>query len=408
MPTYNKSEILNTLREYQTLAFRIALRREHEEGEWMLHTLLLDAIPDTYYHDKAVFTARYHQEGFCHVYPVAAFIAGVRESSDIISWFDESQEFEVSAPVTPTSLSRVFTTQIPEVQDTALFQNYFYRTEQIDGFDKMLWPHTVYKFPKTQYVQETYDDTPLIGTKAAGSRSFPNFKIALYDLIYGQKDWEKSQNWSTDRSVVIRLVRDEPYFADIKQIDVRHIEANVHGRSMAETVVQIMATGGLSEEIPAPLPDTYQLELASDLPQTGRISLIHAGKVLDECHWDRRYNPLPGAAVGTSQPAQFPQRSALGDPIDLPTYLQPSTILPSQTQLLLDDAPLAIQESLAKFKKDHAVESKTAFIMMHFGSSEAHETITKTIKDALAKYGLEVVYLEHSTLLACPAAGHWQ
>lgn len=49
--------------------------------------------------------------------------------------------------------------------------------------------------------------------------------------------------------------------------------------------------------------------------------------------------------------------------------------------------PVAIQESLAAFRRDHPDTQKTCFVMMQFSESAAHGGIEQTIKKALSKYG---------------------
>ncbi len=53
--------------------------------------------------------------------------------------------------------------------------------------------------------------------------------------------------------------------------------------------------------------------------------------------------------------------------------------------------PLEIDRSLRAFKKDHPDERRTAFIVMQFGETDAHERIVSTIKETLGKYGIEAL-----------------
>jgi hypothetical protein len=51
--------------------------------------------------------------------------------------------------------------------------------------------------------------------------------------------------------------------------------------------------------------------------------------------------------------------------------------------------PVAIQDSLKEFQKDHPQPERTAFIMMQFANTSAHTGIEAAIKATLAKYGYE-------------------
>lgn len=293
-PLSKKADVLRSLGAYDNVAFRAALR-PGDEGSWALHTLVIDAIPQAYALDEAVFRERYNLERFVHTYPTAVFIAGVEESSEIISWFDSSQEFSIAAPSGPGPSGRVFTTRMPDLQDPPLAQPYFYRSVHNDGFDRMRWPHMVYTFARIPYVSEQYDNTRLVATGGTGSHSFPNFKMALMTLIYGEMDWDQAQRYSVDPKVAVRVVKQRPFFADIKQVDKRHVAVAVHGRNMLDTVVQLAASGGVFVEREIPHPNTYGLEVDKDLPDKGELTLIQGGEVLDEYEWDARYAPLPGA-----------------------------------------------------------------------------------------------------------------
>ncbi|MCH7977330.1 MAG: hypothetical protein IIC18_12375, partial [Bacteroidetes bacterium] len=50
--------------------------------------------------------------------------------------------------------------------------------------------------------------------------------------------------------------------------------------------------------------------------------------------------------------------------------------------------PIEIQESLVQFRTDYPDESKVAFIMMQFGSTEAHDNIVKSIQKTLEPLGI--------------------
>jgi hypothetical protein len=53
-----------------------------------------------------------------------------------------------------------------------------------------------------------------------------------------------------------------------------------------------------------------------------------------------------------------------------------------------DETPAQIQESLREFREDHPDPATTAFIMMQFGKTDAHEKIADAIKQGLAAHGI--------------------
>ncbi len=57
----------------------------------------------------------------------------------------------------------------------------------------------------------------------------------------------------------------------------------------------------------------------------------------------------------------------------------------------LGEAPVEIQESLQRFKKDHPQPNKVAFIMMQFGKTQAHNKIAEAVRHGLKSRGIEGV-----------------
>lgn len=399
LPTISKAKVLRTLGEFETVAFRTVLR-PGQDDDWMVHTLVIDAIPEPYTRDQVVFEEHYNLQKFVHSYPTAVFIADVEESSKVISLFDPSRGFNYAAPLDRPTSTRSFSASMPELYDVPLFESIYYRRAHNegfgDGFDRMRWPHTNYTFSPNQYKPEQHDPIRLIGTAGSGSRSYTDFKMALMDLIYGDKDWDSAQRRSVDPHVVIRIVRERPYFEDIKQMGERKVAVTVHGLNMRNTIIQLDATGGLFVEERVLAPNTYLLDLDRKVPPKGRLTLVQEGEVLDEYEWNETYYPLPGApkALSAEQKVIFPRLDV--DVAEYPrmidshaTDADESTM---QTQGQVDlDTPIAIKDSLARFRKDHPTPLKTAFIMMRFGSTPAHEAIVQTIKDTLASHGLEAV-----------------
>lgn len=54
----------------------------------------------------------------------------------------------------------------------------------------------------------------------------------------------------------------------------------------------------------------------------------------------------------------------------------------------MPEIPVEIQESLARFQRDHPDPSKVAFIMMQFGKTQDHDSIVGAIKEALTSHGM--------------------
>lgn len=64
---------------------------------------------------------------------------------------------------------------------------------------------------------------------------------------------------------------------------------------------------------------------------------------------------------------------------------------PAEGTRSLEQVPHALQESLAKFRRDHPDPRKVAFLMMRFGNTKAHKSIVAAIRTALDPLGITVV-----------------
>lgn len=65
-----------------------------------------------------------------------------------------------------------------------------------------------------------------------------------------------------------------------------------------------------------------------------------------------------------------------------PQYISVPTIQPTSTP------PVAIAESISRFRVDHTNPDKTAFIMMQFLETEQQTTITEALRRSLGKHGI--------------------
>jgi hypothetical protein len=66
-------------------------------------------------------------------------------------------------------------------------------------------------------------------------------------------------------------------------------------------------------------------------------------------------------------------------------YIAPEVL---RRPAMVVEAPIEIQEGLARFKDDYPDPTKVAFIMMQFGKTKAHDEIEKAIRSVLDSHGL--------------------
>ena len=71
--------------------------------------------------------------------------------------------------------------------------------------------------------------------------------------------------------------------------------------------------------------------------------------------------------------------------------LQPNLAIDDERYHISIKPPIEIQESLLSFDKDHPDPSKTAFVMMHFGKTRAHQEIVNAVTISLESYDIKGV-----------------
>lgn len=68
-----------------------------------------------------------------------------------------------------------------------------------------------------------------------------------------------------------------------------------------------------------------------------------------------------------------------------------NTTYQNARDLVQNQNPLEITESLTLFRQDHPDFDRNAFIMMQFGTTQAHSSIVDAIKNTLSKYRIEAL-----------------
>lgn len=144
--------------------------------------------------------------------------------------------------------------------------------------------------------------------------------------------------------------------------------------------------------------DEIAKEMNVDLNNPSSLDrVVDTAKYLTERGYVKRqvagYGAISLTAAGIDEAEQ-----AMSTPLSDVARLseEPSSgfgISPAMKQKLDDsenlaEAPLHIQDSLERFRRDYPNPAAVAFILMRFGSTSAHESITQIIKDVLDNHGI--------------------
>jgi hypothetical protein len=225
MTPYQRGEVVRELLAYPEATFRAALRRR-ENGGWDLHTLVLDALPPTYRANLQDTAAYYELPTFSsYTYGIAAFVGGTISTDEMRLLFTPDTDHWLPAPG-PTGATHGFTVHMPALQQDVSRRDVYFTSARADGFALLRWPHSIYTLHRTKPFPHLYDASRLV---ASGCPTFPEFHIALADLIYGESDWSRARQRSFDPNIIVRIVRDQPYFADIVLRDAQALSVTVHG-----------------------------------------------------------------------------------------------------------------------------------------------------------------------------------
>jgi hypothetical protein len=193
----------------------------------------------------------------------------------------------------------------------------FFTSARADGYTLLRWPHTNYTFHRTEPFPQYYDGSRLI---APGCPSYPEFQIALADLIYGEPDWTRARQRTLYPELTARIVREQPYFADIVQPHAQAVSVSVRGKIGFGCEVELLGSGGARSQVGVIAPGDYSIPLPAGLPPEGQLSLTSQGKLADEFQWNTRYAPFPsGGATVTAQEDPLPAEDRTSS-----SYMAPS------------------------------------------------------------------------------------
>jgi hypothetical protein len=322
MPPHQRADVVRELLAYPEADFRAALRRR-ENGGWDLHTLVLDALPSSYRANLQDFPGYYESPKFSsYTYGTAAFASGTISTDEMRRLFTPDTEQWLPTPGAKGA-THGFTVSMPALQHDVSRRDVFFTSAGADGFSVLRWPHSIYTFHRTKPFPQVYDASRLV---APGCPTYPEFQIALADLIYGESDWSRARQRSFDPQIILRIVREQPYFADIVLRDAHSLSVTVHGKIGFGCEIELLGSGGIRSKMDVRAPRIYSISLPSGLPSEGQLTLTNGGQLVDEFQWNTRYAPVPSGDASTAGPQESERAESTA---------QPAVTEPSKQQVFL-------------------------------------------------------------------------
>jgi hypothetical protein len=270
------------LNAVQQASFRMVL--QNKEGQWLLHTLIVDVLPDE---------LRPNSPKYRYDYGLVAFIAGIIPGSDIASWLlnksgkIDGYDFQYTIQIDVTQ-SNIIWTQQPSYASTRL--------------PKIAFPFTQYDLPQPSGVWGlpsgilVNDHCPF----------FPSVQHAISQLIYEVTD--PSQLGATYQAYFVRLVHDE---ARIQHIEISPLLLSIaiDGTNLAGTRCQISGPPELTFEIEVSQPQRIDCLLPQGMPPDVWIVLSRSSEWLDYSYISQRWSPFrrPQDNVSISPPDMHTQ-----------------------------------------------------------------------------------------------------
>lgn len=265
----NLAELATRLETAPTVCFRMALK--NPDGQWRLHTLMLDTLPEDAQEEWPTFTYNYGR---------AAFLAGTVTGDQAADWLRSQAGQASSSGAQPTT----YDFQIPQWHENVNWRKY--RSYQPYDLTALRWPYVRYEvyYPNAHNFQES--DTDLL--VSAGCPFFPNLQIALAQLVYGAKDWDSSQNLSSGEKAIVRIAQTEAWIQGI-HISPAALTVTVAGTNTPGTRLEVVGPPErlfdevLKQEGPVTCP------LPKGPPSRLWITLSRDKEWLDYYEWDQRW-----------------------------------------------------------------------------------------------------------------------
>jgi hypothetical protein len=266
------TELIEKLQAVQQASFRMVL--QEKEGQWLLHTLLVDVLPEELLMNAPT---------YCYDYEYVVFIAGRLSGTQLVSWL-QNKHGEIDG----------YSFQYAIQQDITQSTTYWMRhpSNASTLFPKIPFPFTHYGLPQPSVVWG-FPSGLLVNDSGP---FFPSVQQAIAQLIYEVTD--PNQLGATSQTFSVRLVHDEAC--------IRHIEI-----SPLLLSIEISGPPDLTFETEVDHPQRVDCPLPQGMPPEVWVVLSRGNQWLDYVYLSQRWSPF-----------KKPQESVSISPPDIGTQIQ--------------------------------------------------------------------------------------
>lgn len=261
-------EFIKDLENLPEVAYRMAL--EKRGPYWFLHTLVVNV-----FHEELGGKALFYN----YKYDRVAFIAGKISGKEASEWLypkdGQIDEYTFRSLLKQDDINH-------GVQWTK------YPSFARNGFPAVPVPHTQYEVLFTRSPQQP----PITGFLVSNACPFfPDFRAALYDLIYDIKDNAQVQNRSLQEAIIVRVAQTKAWIHEV-HFSPTKLSVNVTGTKVTGSRLQISGFPNLSFDKQLVHRQTVEFPLSENIPQQLWIVLGRGSEWLDYYFLDRRWSPF--------------------------------------------------------------------------------------------------------------------
>lgn len=261
------TELTEKLNAVQQASFRMVL--QNKEGKWLLHTLIIDIMPEELLANSPT---------YCYDYGLVTFIAGIMPGTPIASWLMNKQgkinryDFQYDIQIDVTQLN-VNWTRYPS-NSSILYAG-----------PKVAFPFTLYNLPQPSNAW----GLPSGILVNDGCPFFPNVQRAIAQLMYEVTD--PNQLGATNQGYYIRFIHDE---ARIKHVEIAPLllSIEIDGTNLAGTRCQISGPPELEFETEISNAQLVDCPLPQEMPPEIWIVLSRGREWLDHSYISQRWSPF--------------------------------------------------------------------------------------------------------------------
>jgi hypothetical protein len=282
----NFVELAEKLNTEQQVSFRMVL--QNKEGQWLLHTLLVDIIPEelkenhpTYFYD----------------YGLVVFIADQLPGTDIASWL-MTKKGKVG------KYDFLYDIQMDINQLNISWRQHPSNSNIIYAGPKFAYPFTLYNLPQPS-ISWGLQSGILVSDHCP---FFPDVQHAISQLMYEVTD--PNQLGASNQGYFVRFIHDE---ARIKHIEISPLllSIEVDGTQLADTILHINGSPELEYATQVSQPQRFDYPLPQGMPPDVWIALSRGTEWLDYSYISQRWSPFRGQ-----------QKNVTYSPPDIRTQIQ--------------------------------------------------------------------------------------